>query len=91
VEAMHGGGELRVTGLALGRRLEISVSDSGTGILAGDLAHIFEPFFSTKSEGSGIGLALVHRLVQEHGGDIDVRSASGQGTIFTITLPAAHA
>lgn len=91
VEAMHGGGELRVTGLALGRRLEISVSDSGTGILAGDLAHIFEPFFSTKSAGSGIGLALVHRLVQEHGGDIDVRSASGQGTIFTITLPAAHA
>lgn len=91
VEAMHDGGELRVAGLADGRRLEISVSDSGTGIHAGDLAHIFEPFFSTKSEGSGIGLALVHRIVQEHGGDIDVRSGSGQGTTFTITLPAAHA
>ncbi len=91
VEAMQDGGELRVGSLTHDRRVEISISDSGTGIQAADLAHIFEPFFSTKSEGSGIGLALVHRIVQEHGGDIDVRSSSGQGTTFTITLPARDA
>jgi two-component system sensor histidine kinase PilS (NtrC family) len=91
LEAMGDGGELRVGARVHGGRLEVWISDTGAGIHTEDLPHIFEPFFSTKSEGSGIGLALVHRIVQEHGGDIDVRSGSGQGTTFTITLPAAHA
>ena len=50
------------------------MSDTGEGIVATDLAQIFEPFFSTKADGSGLGLALVHRIVQEHGGEIDVQS-----------------
>ncbi len=91
VEAMTDGGELRVGADGRVRHLEVSISDSGTGIRTADLPHIFEPFFSTKPEGSGIGLALVHRIVQEHGGDIDVRSFGGQGTTFTITLPARNA
>jgi two-component system sensor histidine kinase PilS (NtrC family) len=91
LDAMPGGGELRVTARTHDRRLEVAVADSGSGIDAADLPHIFEPFFSTKPEGSGIGLALVHRIVQDHGGDVDVRTANGLGTTFTITLPTADA
>jgi two-component system sensor histidine kinase PilS (NtrC family) len=91
VEAMPEGGELRVAAAALGDMLEVTVSDTGEGIAAGDLSHVFEPFFSTKSEGTGLGLALVHRVVQEHGGEIDVRSSPGLGTTFTLTLPSRHA
>jgi two-component system sensor histidine kinase PilS (NtrC family) len=90
VQAMPEGGELRVT-MTAGSRLVLRVSDTGEGIEAADLGHIFEPFFSTKADGSGIGLALVHRIVQDHGGDIDVYSRLGVGSTFTITLPAASA
>ncbi len=88
---MPEGGELRVTAAVRGDTLEITVTDTGEGIAAGDVSHVFEPFFSTKSEGTGLGLALVHRVVQEHGGEIDVRSAPGLGTTFTLTLPSHHA
>jgi len=91
VEAMPDGGELRVAAAVRGETLEVSVSDTGDGIGTGDLSHVFEPFFSTKSEGTGLGLALVHRIVQEHGGEIDVRSAPGLGTTFTLTLPSRNA
>jgi len=91
VEAMPDGGELRVAAAVRAGTLEVAVSDTGDGIGAGDLAHVFEPFFSTKPEGTGLGLALVHRIVQEHGGEIDVRSAPGLGTTFTLTLPARNA
>lgn len=88
VQAMPDGGELRVTMAVVAARLLVRVSDSGEGIVAADLAHIFEPFFSTKPNGSGIGLALVHRIVQDHGGEIDVQSQPGQGSTFTISVPA---
>ena len=91
VEAMPDGGELRVAAAVRAGTLEVAVSDTGDGIGAGDLAHVFEPFFSTKPEGTGLGLALVHRIVQEHGGEIDVRSAPGLGTTFTLTLPSRNA
>jgi len=92
VEAMPEGGELRVGATAVpGHKLEVSVADSGHGIAPDDLAHIFEPFFSTKPGGTGLGLSLVHRFVQEHGGDVDVRSTPGLGTMFTVTLPNRHA
>jgi two-component system sensor histidine kinase PilS (NtrC family) len=90
-EAMPQGGELRIS-TRMGpheksERTVISVSDTGTGIRPHDLPHIFEPFFSTKANGSGIGLALVHRIVQDHGGEIEVRSEPGAGTTFRLTLP----
>jgi two-component system sensor histidine kinase HydH len=91
VEAMPEGGELRVAAAVHGDMLEVTISDTGEGIAASDISHVFEPFFSTKSEGTGLGLALVHRVVQEHGGEIDVRSAPGLGTTFTLTLPSRHA
>ena len=76
---MPEGGELRVGGRPLDAaggpaRLQIRIADTGYGIAETDLPHIFEPFYSTKPEGSGLGLAMVYRVVQEHGGEIDVRS-----------------
>ena len=91
VEAMPEGGELRVSVAGRGATLEVAVSDTGDGIAAADVSHVFEPFFSTKPEGTGLGLALVHRIVQDHGGEIDVRSSPGLGTTFTVTLPARNA
>ena len=91
VEAMPDGGELRVSVAGRGATLEVAVSDTGDGIAAADVSHVFEPFFSTKPEGTGLGLALVHRIVQDHGGEIDVRSSPGLGTMFTLTLPARNA
>jgi signal transduction histidine kinase len=90
VEAMAGGGELRVMGTTSHDRLELIVCDTGEGIEAVNLPHVFEPFFSTKPGGSGIGLALVHRIAQDHGGTVDVQSTSGQGSVFTLSLPRHH-
>ena len=92
VQAMPEGGELRVGGQILPGaepRLQLWISDTGPGIAESDLPHIFEPFFSTKAEGSGIGLALVYRVVQDHGGQIEVRSQPATGTSFMVTLPSA--
>jgi two-component system sensor histidine kinase PilS (NtrC family) len=90
MQAMPDGGELKVSVAITRRRLVLRVADTGEGIPSGDLGHIFEPFFSTKSGGSGLGLALVHRIVQDHGGDIDVHSRPGVGSAFTVTLPAPN-
>jgi two-component system sensor histidine kinase PilS (NtrC family) len=65
----------------------ISVRDSGPGISTEHLAHIFEPFYSTKEGGTGLGLATVHRIVEEHQGRIEVETPQGGGTAFTVRLP----
>ena len=62
--------------------------DQGPGIPADQLEDIFHPFFTTKESGTGLGLALVHQMVVEHGGEITVESEVGRGTIFHVTLPA---
>jgi signal transduction histidine kinase len=68
----------------------VTVSDSGAGIARENLGKIFDPFFSTKERGTGLGLALVQQIVVEHGGRIDVESAPDTGTRFTLTFPAAR-
>src|SRR5262245_47589980 len=89
VEAMPDGGELRIGAARDDGRLHIAVSDTGNGIPSADQPHVFEPFFSTKPGGSGLGLSLVHRIVRDHGGDVSVRSGSGGGTSVVVVLPAA--
>jgi signal transduction histidine kinase len=64
------------------------VRDTGIGIAEADLDHIFEPFFSRKPDGTGLGLATTARIVEDHKGSIEVKSQLGRGTIFTIRLPA---
>ena len=65
----------------------LSVSDTGAGIPPAQRSRIFDPFFTTKDEGTGLGLAIVHAIVEGHRGRIDVESAEGRGTTFTIALP----
>jgi signal transduction histidine kinase len=68
-------------------RLEIE--DTGAGIAPDELGRIFDPFFTTKERGSGLGLSIVHRIVEAHGGRVDVQSIPGKGSLFTVTLPSA--
>lgn len=88
VQAMPDGGELRVTALTVDESLVVRVEDSGHGIGGNDVAHVFEPFFSTKPGGSGLGLALVHRILKDHGGEVDLESTPGGGSTFTLRIPA---
>jgi PAS domain S-box-containing protein len=69
------------------RRVKIEVSDTGAGIAPRDAERIFNPFFTTKDRGTGLGLALTHKIVDDHSGTIDFRSGPGTGTTFRITLP----
>ena len=78
---------LRVEFQSGGRRVRIEIEDTGIGIRADDADRVFNPFFSTKDGGTGLGLALTHKIVVDHGGSIDFRSASGGGTTFRIELP----
>jgi signal transduction histidine kinase len=68
----------------------VTITDSGHGMAEETLAHVFEPFFSTKGagKGSGLGLVVAKGIVTDHGGSIDVSSAPGRGTEFQIVLPA---
>ncbi len=67
--------------------LRITVEDDGTGIKPEDVPHVFDPFFTTKDYGTGLGLSVVHGIVQEHGGQIEVESELDRGTSFYILLP----
>jgi signal transduction histidine kinase len=79
----------KVASAAEAAQVAIEIEDRGRGIKADDLPRIFEPFFTTRPDGTGLGLAICHKVVRAHGGDIHVRSAVGQGSTFTILLPAA--
>ena len=70
-------------------QVAIEVEDKGRGIDSTDLPRIFEPFFTTRPDGTGLGLAICHKVVRAHGGDIRVRSTPGEGSTFTVVLPAA--
>src|SRR5205823_8653580 len=67
--------------------LLISIRDTGEGIRAEDIPHVFDPFFTTKDYGTGLGLSVVHGIIQEHGGQIEVESELQKGTVFHILLP----
>ncbi len=89
IEAMPNGGELRLESLAHGEEAEIRISDTGSGIPPDVRDKIFKLYFTTKKEGSGIGLALTFRVVQLHDGTIEFFSEPGQGTTFVLRFPVA--
>ena len=89
-QAMPDGGTLRIACADAPRgRVEIRVSDTGVGISQEHLGKIFDLYFTTKEDGTGLGLSMVYRIVQMHDGEIDVESTLGRGTTFTVLLPRA--
>lgn len=94
-QSMPGGGEIRVkaeeTQNGNGRPLlSLIVQDSGKGIPRENVGKIFDPFFTSRDEGTGLGLAVVYRIVDNHGGRIQVNSEVGQGTVFQVDLPGSR-
>jgi two-component system sensor histidine kinase HydH len=86
-QATAEGGTVTVKTRAEGRTAEVAVIDRGVGIGAAQMKDIFNPFFTTKPEGVGLGLAIVAKIVDEHGGKIAVESEPGKGSIFCVSLP----
>jgi len=93
-QAMPDGGDIVIRAANIqggGRRVRIEVEDTGVGIPGKYLSRIFDPYFTTKDHGSGLGLATVYSIVRNHDGEVMVSSRPGEGTCFTIELPAAEA
>ena len=88
LQAMPGGGHLDVRVARLDGSVQVSMSDTGVGISEEALGKIFEPYFSTKQAGFGLGLAVTRTIVEEHHGSIDVKSELYGGATFTVNLPA---
>jgi len=87
-QAMPDGGSLTITIISPAEdRVSVSVSDTGPGISEENMKRLFEPLFSTKAKGIGLGLVVTKAIIEAHQGSIDVRSESGKGTTFTVTLP----
>lgn len=86
-QSMLAGGTLTVSFRCFASGVEVTISDTGTGIDPEHLEKIFEPYFSTKETGTGLGLALVKRIVEAHGGNITVESSPGKGSAFRVWLP----
>lgn len=89
LEAMPQGGILRLTTVREDSEAVLRITDNGPGMTAEQREKIFHPFFSTKEGGTGLGLAVVRQIINEHGGRIECQSEPGKGTVFTIRLPLA--
>ena len=85
--AMPNGGFLDISTKAVNDFIIVTISDSGQGILPEDMHKIFEPYFTTKHDGTGLGLTMTYKVIKEHGGDINVYSDYGMGTSFKFSLP----
>lgn len=91
IEAMDDGGNLLVQTRLSGDQVEITVADDGSGIPEGDREKIFSPFFTTKRHGTGLGLCISKRIIEEHGGSsLSVESEEGKGTTFKMSLPVCR-
>jgi len=87
IDAMPQAGALTVRTQSLGDRVQISVSDTGSGLTPEECERLFTPYYTTKKHGTGLGLAIVQSVVSDHGGKIAVESAKEKGTTFKIELP----
>ena len=91
LQAIETSGKISVTLKTQGATAVVEVADNGRGISADHLPNIFRPFYTTKGDGTGLGLSLARRIVEDHQGRIDVTSALGKGTTFAVVLPLQRA
>jgi two-component system NtrC family sensor kinase len=89
VEAMPDGGRLSISARATEEQVELSFQDTGPGIQEDDFERVFEPFHTTKENGTGLGLAVSYSIIQQHGGTITANNAPEGGAVFTVILPTA--
>ncbi len=80
-------GKIEISSSEKDARYEIRISDNGTGMSEEVLSHIFEPYYTTKASGTGLGMTMVYKIIKEFSGDINVKSEPGKGTQFTIMIP----
>jgi two-component system sensor histidine kinase HydH len=91
IQAMPDGGQMQVSAWTMGDdAIHVSISDTGDGIPEDQQHQIFNPYYTTKSKGTGLGLAVVHKIVASHGGSINLQSKPGEGTRFHIVLPLSE-
>ena len=90
-EAMLEGGELTVAVRAVGPSAEVAITDTGPGIDPEGLEKIFDPLYTTKIQGTGLGLSVCQQVIAKHNGSLDVHSKVGVGTTFTVRLPLSTA
>jgi two-component system, NtrC family, sensor kinase len=88
-EAMPDGGRLTIATRSHGNQVEVALQDTGRGMTEAVRSRIFEPFFSTKEDGTGLGLAVCQQILKTHGGSLDCQSEAGRGTTFSVKLPRA--
>jgi two-component system NtrC family sensor kinase len=89
LQAVNGHGQITVTLQERGDQIEVMVADNGCGISTERLARVFEPFYTTKPQGTGLGLAVAQGIIKDHGGQIIASSSPGSGTKMTIFLPSS--
>jgi two-component system sensor histidine kinase PilS (NtrC family) len=89
LNAMREGGELNVKVERGDKAISASVMDTGVGMTKGEIDRIFQPFYTTRERGIGLGLSIAHRIVEQHNGWIDVVSTPGKGSRFTVWLPSS--
>jgi signal transduction histidine kinase len=90
LEAMKSGGTLTARVFPEGDRVLLEISDTGPGIPDDVLENVFDPFFTTKEAGTGLGLSIVRKIVDQHGGDVQIRSESEGGTRVTVRIPTGR-
>jgi signal transduction histidine kinase len=84
---MRGGGQLQIACSTRTDFLDIRFADIGHGISPAQMTQILDPYYTTKAEGTGLGLLIVERIVRGHGGGLSIESEAGRGSVFTISLP----
>jgi signal transduction histidine kinase len=88
-QAMPDGGKLSVSAKASDSKVSLIFEDTGIGVSRENLSKVFDPFFSTKETGLGLGLAMTRKVVEEHGGKVDFQSAEGKGSTIIMSFPVS--
>ena len=91
IQILPTGGQIQINALSDSNKILLTVADNGQGVSAENQAHIFEPFFTQRAGGVGLGLAVVRQIVQAHQGDIQYSASPLGGAQFTISLPINQA
>jgi signal transduction histidine kinase len=87
IDAMLNGGTLTIKSKETNGSVDVTISDTGTGLSEETIKKLWTPLFTTKAKGMGFGLAISKRLIEAHGGSVSVKSELGKGTTFTIIIP----